>query len=119
MRLTVVGEELRPRITTLGGGTGWGTELAYFYSRAFRFATRWRGGGKGRGVLPYVPMGPGGGRPLIRLACGQPPSPRGRLFLGGRTALQAAHVPYRAQQQPPGQRLAKRKARKEEPVEHW
>ena len=36
-------EELRSRITTLGGRTGWKTELVYFYSRAFRCATRCRG----------------------------------------------------------------------------
>ena len=33
-------EELRSRITTLGGGTGWKPEMACFYSRAFRFTRK-------------------------------------------------------------------------------
>ena len=33
-------EELRSRITPLGGGTGWKPEMACFYSRAFRFTRK-------------------------------------------------------------------------------
>ena len=48
-------EELHPRITALGGRTGRKTELAYFYSRAFRSATRCPGG---RGELFTAGTGP-------------------------------------------------------------